>query len=139
MSPDQATEIGRRIINTMRPTPALTEWVEVLQGQDFDRALRTFRELRDRTDEGLRIGRWMAAYERSGGGSATGARARRGEPSDSCEWCHGSGWEPGESRWATIKGEPHEYTTVQPCRCTNPPGRDVPVDSLPEEASRLPF
>lgn len=130
MSPDQATEIGRRIINTMRPTPALPEWVEVLTPLDFDTALRTFRELRDRLDDGLRIAAWLAAYDRTRGAkTGNGPRARQ-EPSASCEHCNGSGFEPGESRWETVNGEPYEYTTVQHCRCTRPTPPRAPQPSL---------
>lgn len=123
MSPEQATELGRRIINTMRPTPALPEWLDVLQPLDFDAALMTFRELRDRLDEGLRIGAWHAAYARTTGTATPGRRAPRRDPSEHCEHCAGCGFEPGESLWETVNGEPHEYPTRQPCRCTMPAPR----------------
>lgn len=134
MSPEQATELGRRIINTMRPTPALPEWQEVLEPLDFDAALMTFRALRDRLDDGLRIGAWHAAYTRTTGTGPTPSRRRR-EPSATCEHCAGCGYEPGPSEHETINGERHEYTTLQPCRCTRPapPRATIDTPSLLED------
>lgn len=136
MTPDQATELGRRIINTMRPTPAITEWQEVLEPLDFDAALMTFRDLRNRLDEGLRIGAWHAAYARTTGTASSTPTARgRRDPLQSCEHCDGTGHEPGPPEYEQIGGEPHEYTTLQPCRCTRPaPARPkVVTPSLLEE------
>lgn len=136
MNGDQATELGKRIINTMRPTPALGEWHEVLVALDFDTALRTFRELRDRLDDGLRIAAFMAAYDRANDtASDTIATRSRREPSTSCVHCRGSGYEPGPSRWGTVGGEPYEYTTVTECRCTKltPPRQPAAAPGLFEE------
>lgn len=123
-------ELGRRIVNTMRPTPALTEWVEVLEPLDFDSALLTFRDLRDRLDEGLRIAAYRAAYDRTTAPSAPGRRARR-DPSEHCEHCRGDGLEPGPPEYETIGGERHEYTTLQPCRCTLPTAPRASVVTTP--------
>jgi hypothetical protein len=116
MNPDQAAALGKRVINTMRPTPALPEWVEVLEPLDFDAALRTFRALRDRLDEGLRIATFLTAYGRATGSSAR-AQTRR-EPDPDCARCAGCGWVDGPPEYETVNGEQHEYSTVVPCSCT---------------------
>jgi hypothetical protein len=135
MTSDQATELGKRIINTMRPTPALAEWLEVLEPLDFDASLMTFRDLRDRVDDGLRIAAWHAAYARTTSPAPSTPGHARCDPSANCEHCAGSGFEPGESLWQQVNGEPHEYTTLQPCRCTLPAPRrpTVVTPSLLEE------
>ena len=130
MNNDQATELAKRIINTMRPTPPLVEWVEVLELLDLDTALVTFRHLRDRTDDGLRIATFLTAYQQRDDSATTRERRAsdaRLQPSPHCEHCRGTGYEPGPSRWGTVGGEPYEYTTVQPCRCTRPTSTQRPV------------
>lgn len=121
MSPEQATELGRRIINTMRPTPALIEWQEVLAPLDFDSALMTFRDLRGRVDDGLRVAAYLAAYQRTTAPAPPGGRRRPAD--ETCEHCNGCGFEAGPPEYEQILGEPHEYSTLMPCRCTQPATR----------------
>lgn len=129
MNPDQASQLGKRIINTMRPTPALPEWIEVLEPLEFDNALITFRSCRDRSDEGLRIATFLSAYNRRSGDDARTPTRR--DPNPHCVWCRGCGYEPGPPEYETIGGQPHEYTTVVPCRCTQPASRRRHAPSAP--------
>lgn len=124
MTGDQAAELAKRIINTMRPTPAAREWLEVLEPLDLDAALRTFREFRDRSEDGLRIATYLAAYARVTDPGYRPRPARAGAASESCEWCRGCGYEPGPEEFETVYGEPHAYATVVPCRCRKLAGDD---------------
>lgn len=124
MTPEQANELGKRIINTMRPTPALIEWTEVLEPLDFDQALLTFRDLRERTDDGLRIARFLAAYRRrTDPDLAAPARHAARPTTEDCPHCRGCGFEAGPPEYETVLGQPHEYSTLVPCRCTRPAAR----------------
>lgn len=118
MNHDQATTIAKRIINTMRPTPALVEWQEVLEPLDFDAALATFRDFRERTSDGLDIAAFLAAHRRRTSANARTRPQRANDASEHCEHCHGCGFEAGPPEYQTVLGERHEYTTVVPCRCT---------------------
>lgn len=124
MNPDQATELAKRIINTMRPTPALPEWVEVLQPLDLDEALVTFKILRDGTDGGMTIGRYLGSYR---GRLEARREARRFEaPPPHCELCDGTGWVDAPAELAhrsttcraEVATEQCRCSALEPCRCT---------------------
>lgn len=131
VKPEQATELGRRIINALRPTPALREWQEILEPLDFDTALRTFHAFRETSAHGLPIATFLERYQ--GQRPETTAR-QRGRPRPQCPACHGSGWVDGPPEYETIGGEPHEYTTLMPCPCTH----SEPVAHHPSSSEREP-
>lgn len=119
MTPDQALELGRRIVNTCRPTPPLTEWQEVLAPKNHPMAVRAFEYLREHGNAGagLDIPTYAAKYRElvNPASSRTGAT---GAPSEHCPHCRGCGFEDGPIETETVGGQPHVYTTVVPCRCT---------------------
>lgn len=125
MNPDQATELGKRIINTMRPTPALVEWQDVLEHLDLDDALLTFKSMRDEVDGGLTIGRFLGAY-RGRVETRRLERDRHRPPPPRCELCDGTGWVDAPPllahRSTTCRGEPGTDTchchAVTPCQCS---------------------
>lgn len=119
MTPHEATDLAKRIINTMRPTPALREWVEILQPLDPITAAATFRYFRTATADGLAIATFRAQYDRFEVGAARTARA--GEPDDNCTSCRGTGYTDGPPITHDNNGRAHAhpYTTVQPCTCTS--------------------
>jgi hypothetical protein len=64
MSPEQATELGKRIANCFRGTPPLAEWVDVFINDltDYQAALETVRRLRY-TEGALTVDRFAAEYD----------------------------------------------------------------------------
>jgi hypothetical protein len=62
MTEDEADTLARRIINTFRTTPALTEWRQVLAHLDHDPACTTFGYCRDHIPEQLPIATYLARY-----------------------------------------------------------------------------
>lgn len=62
MNNDEATTLAKRIINTWRLTPPLTEWVDMLAQRDTDTATATFIRLRDELDGALSIARFVKEY-----------------------------------------------------------------------------
>ena len=107
----QATELAIRIVNTMRPTPPLQDWVEELTGLNYDRAWAVFRTLRHDSQTGLRIGTFVAAYRDD---LDAERRSRPTDPPPKCEQCGGTGW----IRSGDLIAHGHTYSQVKPCRCT---------------------
>lgn len=58
----QATELGRRIVNALRPTPPLADWVPALTGLDHDRAWRIYAQCVDTCEDGLPIATFKRHY-----------------------------------------------------------------------------
>lgn len=127
MTPEQATGLAKRIINTMRPTPAIGEWAEVLEPLDLDAALKTFHDLRAVTDHGLAIATFLRSYDQR---TSPDRPTRRGQPDPHCTRCSGDGWVDGEPIVETVDGEPHPYTTLAPCPCTGAPDPTPRSDQL---------
>lgn len=122
MNPDQATQVGRRIVNLYRPTPPLAEWLPVLERRDLDTALRTINDLRESTSS-LDIPTFVTRYDQHARPATTTRPA--GAPDEQCPHCRGSGWTDGppithrdDGRPIIVNGQPHSYPTVQPCTCT---------------------
>jgi hypothetical protein len=62
MTEDEADTLARRIINTFRTTPALTEWRQVLARLDRHWATVTFEHCQDTIPEQLPIATYRAQY-----------------------------------------------------------------------------
>jgi hypothetical protein len=121
----EATELAGRIVNTLRPTPPLTEWVEELTGLNKDRAWRTYRNLRGASEHGLTIGTYVRTYR----DDLANERRRKAEDAtpDRCGKCNATGWISATSLEAhhppTCQGDPATGTchchAANPCRCSN--------------------
>ena len=115
LTKDQATELGQRIVNAIRPTPPLADWVEALEGLNTERAWRVYRTLRDQCTNGLNIAQFMAAYREDL--QAEKRRRAAYRTPDRCERCDGSGWVEAS------RAEAHNEATCRPdlpggCHCT---------------------
>ena len=125
MKPEQATELGKRVINTMRPTPGLGEWTEVLEPLELDDALVVFRELRDETDGGLTIARYLGTYRArlNARRARIAERAEYTSPPPRCELCDGTGWVDAPPERAhrpnLCRGEPGTATCRSKLRWSN--------------------
>src|SRR3954454_7315954 len=110
------TEDTARLVNLLVATwpggPKAYVWTQALEALDAAAANRAYVRLRD-TAKSITIAGFREVYDSA---SRPAPGGRRLDPYESCEHCQGSGWEPGESRWQTVNGEPYEYTTVQHCR-----------------------
>jgi len=90
MTEDQATTLGRRIVNTLRPTPALAEWVEALMAVPHAAALSAYTELRGECEHGLSIARFLRAIRERD--ALASAPPRPIAPRPDCPDCAGAGW-----------------------------------------------
>jgi hypothetical protein len=62
MTAEEADHLAKRIINTFRQTPALTEWRQVLTRLDHHWAIVTFEHCRDTITDQLPIATYHAHY-----------------------------------------------------------------------------
>lgn len=112
MTSDDCARLVNLIVATWPTGPKAYIWTQALADLDAAPANRAYLDLRD-TIERITIPAFRAGYDR-----AAGRARRRPDPDATCQYCRGCGFEPGPPEFETIMGEPHEYTTLQPCRCT---------------------
>jgi hypothetical protein len=120
MKAEEADTLGKRIINTFRNTPALTEWRDVLRALDQQRAVQTFELCRNTIADNLPIARYLAEYR---------ARPIDRQHRPACTTCDGEGYLK-----IYFERNSHEYAGLSICRdCDgtyNPPAE-------PEAAHRV--
>lgn len=124
MTNDDCNRLVNLIVATWPTGPKAYVWTQKLAELDPAPANRAYLELRD-TLERITIPAFLASYER-----ATGRARRRPDPVPSCEHCGGCGFEAGPPEYETIGGQPHEYSTLVPCRCTRPAVKAPPAPTL---------
>jgi hypothetical protein len=124
---DDTARLVNLIIATWPTGPKAYVWTNTLADLDATPANRAYLALRD-TTERITVAAFLSAYRAQLHDSDNGSR--RHDPDPACEHCRGTGWEPGASRWRTVNGEPYEYETVQPCRCTQPATGRQPTPAL---------
>ena len=150
LTTEQATELAKRIVNSLRPCPPLAEWVEYLEGKNSARALRVFQHLRDHgpADGTFKsIAMFAAAYD-ADLAQERAERARLNEPPAACEACNGTGWVEATPIEAhnppTCNGTPGDEhgdggcwcTAVKPCRCTRGRAAQTVADQIHDERRR---
>lgn len=137
-----ATELAQRIINTMRPTPALVDWVETLTGLNTDRAWRTFRDLRDTTTDGLNIATFRREYDDDLARDRAARAPRPTAPPPVCEQCDGSGWieVTDDRRHARhcVDADACHCHAAEPCRCTAGNQARAVLPAIHEQNDRKP-
>jgi hypothetical protein len=121
MQIDQAHALARRVQNTWRLTPPVTEWADALTPLDHDRAVATFTRLRDEHPNGLAIAQFVRTYDASIVNEER-ARARSAlKPArPDCQLCDGTGYVDAPGPVLTVEGKPHPYTAVDRCPCRRP-------------------
>jgi hypothetical protein len=105
MTPTEADELGKRIINAWKSGPPLTEWREELQALDTGQAGTAFVRLKRTLEHAPTIARFLAEYRSLETHDAS-------NPEMMCGWCSNSGWVASESHYEH-KG--HAYTAAMPC------------------------
>lgn len=113
MTLTEATELAKRIINTWRGGPPLTEWTDVLLELDAGTAGTAFIRLRNDTDHTPTIARYLAIYR----SLHTPANDPINQPD--CPDCGRTGW--ARSARPDHAGNP----CVTPCGC--PAGRHAEI------------
>lgn len=126
----QATELAKRIINALRPTPPLDDWVRALTGRNSTRAWRIYQRAVETCEDGLRIATFLRLYD----AEVSDERRARAEQTTPCEHCQGTGYVAGEPIVRQVNGEPYEYSTATPCRC-NGGGPNMTVLGTPPEGT----
>ena len=127
MTPDAADFLAKRIINTWRGGPPITEWREQLTQLDEGQAGTAFARLRGQLDNAPSIARFMSEYRSLHTASAD----------DKCGDCANSGWVPielpnGDTAWYEHNGQ--QYTGAKPCRCRH--GQTAAASKTWTEATR---
>jgi hypothetical protein len=107
MQIDQAHALARRVQNTWRLTPPVTEWADALTPLDHDRAVATFTRLRDEHPNGLAIAQFVRTYDAS-------------IVNEERQLCDGTGYVDAPGPVLTVEGKPHPYTAVDRCPCRRP-------------------
>lgn len=108
VNPTDADALAKRIINTWRGGPLLTEWIDTLTELDQGTAGTTYVRLRNDTDHAPTIAAFLRTYR----GLSTAAT--HPPPQDHCPSgrCSGDGWITTER---TISG--HPVRCAEPCTC----------------------
>lgn len=114
MNLDQATRYAARYHNTWRGGPSADVLREQFVDMEPEPLGQVLVELARVTDTPPTVREIWREYR------ARADTERGEEPTENCANCDGTGWEPGPPIVETVLGEPHEYTTVQRCRCTRP-------------------
>jgi hypothetical protein len=115
MTSDDAARLVNLIVATWPTGPKAYVWTQTLAELDNGPANQAYRDLRD-TAERITIAAYQDRYRRH----ANTSRSQRRAPSEHCPHCRGCGYEDGPPEYETVNGEPHAYTTLVPCRCTQP-------------------
>lgn len=117
MTPTEATELGKRIINAWHGAAPLAQWIEELIELDAGRAGTAFVRCRRELEHAPSIARFMAEYK--------SLDTTDGSSRPECGWCWRTGWiEAGRYEY---KGD--VQTGVQPCpHCDT--GRDMARSKL---------
>jgi hypothetical protein len=116
MTPDAAHELAKRIINTWRGGPNLTEWRDELETLDEGRAGTAFQRLRRTAEHAPTIARFLGEYRAIQSDDPS-------DPDNTCTTCSNSGW----TIQATADGDPLHYehrgvrySGAKPCpQCTH--------------------
>lgn len=125
MTPLEADMLAKRIINTWRGGPPLTEWVGVLTTLDYGTAGTCFVRLRDDLEHAPSIAKWMHTYK--------SLRTPANDPTD-LRACHRNGCTDGAITYFTSH-RGHRYRHTARCTCTA--GRHN-YPALPELPANLP-
>ena len=105
MTPAEADELGKRIINNWRGGPPLAEWREELAELDAGKAGTAYVRLRRTLEHAPSIARFIAEYKSLDTDDAS--------TKDKCGWC-ANGWTETQRHLA----HGHPYYGWQPCnRC----------------------
>jgi hypothetical protein len=126
MNADDAARLVNLLVATWPGGPKAYVWTQALEALDAPAANRAYARLRD-TAKSITVAGFREVYDTA---SRPAPGGRRYEPTAGCVHCGGTGFEPGEPIYETVLGEPHEYTTLQPCRCTRPAPPRPPQPSL---------
>jgi hypothetical protein len=111
MTPDEADHLGKRIINSFRGGPPLTDWREVLEPLDAGKAGTAYMRLRSATDAPS-VKQFMDEYRKLDTTPTT--------TTGPCTRCDDTRFVPGPDIVHNA-GTDHErrYSTVEPCRHCN--------------------
>lgn len=101
MTPTEADTLAKRIINTWRGGPPLTEWANLLEQLQAGRAGTAFIRLRDELEHAPTIARFRTAYR----------SVRTREDDETCEHCANDGTITGP----TFERHGHTYSSAIPC------------------------
>lgn len=103
VTPTEADTLAKRIINTWRGGPPLTEWIDVLGPLEAGRAGTAFVRLRGDSENPPSIARFRQVY----------ASLHTASSDAKCASCGGDGWVTATpvERWGV------EYRTARPCHC----------------------
>ena len=111
MSPTEADQLAKRIINCWHGGPPLPEWRIELEQLDPGRAGATFARLKHKLDHAPTIAQFLTQY------NALSTTADSPTP-DACIRCDGTGYVPAPDYVQRLKdGTERRYTQVQHCNC----------------------
>jgi hypothetical protein len=121
MTPTEATELAKRIINCWTGGPPLREWIDALTPLHPGRAGTAYIRLRNTQTHAPTIARYIAEYR----------TLQTDDPSTrtpTCPTCTGTGWT--EAGWFAAHG--HPYTASRPCLC--PDGQRATASAIWQNA-----
>jgi hypothetical protein len=116
MTSDDAARLVNLLVATWPTGPKAYVWTQTIGDLDAAPANRAYAELRDNVER-VTVAAFLTRYRAQ---LRVTTAPRRRDPDPGCEWCRGCGYEDGPPEYETIGGEPHAYTTLVPCRCTQP-------------------
>lgn len=113
MTPDEADQLAKRIINTWHGGPPLAEWRDTLTELDAGTAGTTYVRLRAELDHAPSIARYLSEYRTLHTPANDPIRHH-------CHHCHGTGWltcvdDRRHGYWCRHRGTPPE--TEGDCGC----------------------
>jgi len=115
MTSDDTARLVNLLVATWPTGPKAYVWTQAIADLDAAGANRAYARLRDTVDRVT-----VASFLETHRAQRSPTEARRRDPSETCEHCAGTGYEPGPPEYETVYGEQHEYSTLVPCRCTQP-------------------
>lgn len=104
MTPAEADQLAKRIINTFHGGPPLDDWREELARLDAGQAGTAYARLRSKLDNAPSIAKFLAEYHSLNTHDGS-------KPKHDCGWCDNTGWV--ETRQHVFRG--HVYSGCQPC------------------------
>jgi hypothetical protein len=105
MTPTEADELGKRIINAFHGGPPLSEWREELLLLDAGQAGTTYARLKRTLEHAPTIARFLTEYRSLQTHDAS-------NPENMCASCANSGWVAAEHHF---EHKAHPYTAAEPC------------------------